>query len=103
LIWITDAVAGLARAQIEISGARVRILFFGKLGDMVGREVHIEVSSDGCTVAKLRELLAQLHPHADEDLRRPSLRACVDDIVVGEQFLVDSTVAVEFLPPLSGG
>ncbi|MDT9599884.1 MoaD/ThiS family protein [Sphingosinicella rhizophila] len=81
----------------------MKILFFGRLGDMVGRETHVEVPPETRTVADLRQLLAQLHPAASEDLSRPSLRACVNDLIVGENYVVADSETVEFFPPLSGG
>ena len=79
------------------------ILFFGKLGDRIGREVRIEPPPGGCTVGELRGLLATLYPHAAQDLVSFSLRACVDDAIVDEAFRVAADGRVEFLPPLSGG
>jgi molybdopterin converting factor small subunit len=81
----------------------VKILFYGRLGDMVGRETEVEVPSGTCTVADLRQVLARLHPEASGDLTKPSLRACVADCVVGEDFPVADAALVEFFPPLSGG
>ena len=76
--------------------------FFGKLGDMIGREVEVEAPA-GCTVAELRALLARLHPHAGEELASPSLRAAIGDALVAEDCAVPAGGAVEFFPPLSGG
>lgn len=81
----------------------MHILFFGKLGDTIGREILIEPPTAGCTVSELRGLLASRFPHAAADLARPGLRACVDDAIVGEDFRVAADGTVEFLPPLSGG
>ena len=79
------------------------ILFFGKLGDRIGREVSIEPPPGVCTVRELRALLASLHPAAEADLTSPSLRACVGDEIVAEDFHVGAERSVEFFPPLSGG
>ena len=79
------------------------ILFFGKLGDTIGRTVIVEAPPGGCTVAELRDLLASLYPQAAADLASPSLRACVEDRIVDEGFRVGTDGTVEFFPPLSGG
>ncbi|WP_166039001.1 MoaD/ThiS family protein [Sphingosinicella sp. YJ22] len=79
------------------------ILFFGKLGDRIGREIRIEPPPGGCTVRELRALLASLYPAAEADLTSPSLRACVGDEIVAEDFHVGAGRSVEFFPPLSGG
>lgn len=81
----------------------MRIICFGKLGEAIGRELHLEPPVGGCTVAELRQLLIARHPHAAEILSNPSIRACVGDSIVGEQFPVDPATDVEFFPPLSGG
>ena len=78
-------------------------MFFGRLGETIGREVRIEAPPGGCTVGEVRGLLAALYPHEAADLASPSLRACVDDSLVGEDFGVAAGGKVEFFPPLSGG
>lgn len=81
----------------------MRVQFFGRLGDAIGREAAVDVPAEGCSVAELRARLAEAFPHVAKDLRRPSIRACVDDQVVGEAFHVGRDATVEFFPPLSGG
>lgn len=81
----------------------MKILFYGRLGDIVGRTTEVEVPPGGCTVADLRQVLAQLYPHASEDLSRPLLRACVGDRIVAEDFPISGAATVEFFPPVSGG
>ena len=81
----------------------MEILFFGKRGETIGREVRIDAPPGGCTVGEVRGLLAVFHPHAAADLASPSLRAFVDDSLVGENFRVAAGGKVEFFPPLSGG
>ncbi len=79
----------------------MKILFYGRLGDLVGREMEVEAGP--CTVSELRRALADTHPDAAPDLARNSVRACVADVIVGEEFELDSAAVVEFFPPLSGG
>ncbi|WP_166036820.1 MoaD/ThiS family protein [Sphingosinicella sp. YJ22] len=81
----------------------MNILFFGKLGDRIGREVSIEPPPAGFTVREVRELLASLYPDLAEDLTSPSLKACVEDAIVADEFRVGAGGTVEFFPPLSGG
>ena len=81
----------------------MRILFFGKLGDLVGREVRLDLPPEGCSVAELRRLLAGKYPDAVAELSAPSLRAFVDDSLAGEDHRIRPGDRVEFLPPLSGG
>ncbi len=81
----------------------MNILFFGKLGERIGREISIDPPPTGFTVRELRGLLASLYPDSAADLTSPSLRACVDDAIVAEDFDVGAGRKVEFFPPLSGG
>ena len=80
----------------------MKIMFFGKLRDALGDEREL-AAEPGDTVAQLRRRLADLHPQAAGDLLNPGVRACVDDTLVGEDFVVGSRDSVEFFPPLSGG
>jgi molybdopterin converting factor small subunit len=81
----------------------MRILFFGSLGEKIGRNVDFELPSGGCTIGDLRLLLVQRYPDASADLARHRARACVGDSIVDEQFEVDGASEVHFFPPLSGG
>jgi molybdopterin converting factor small subunit len=79
----------------------VEAMFYGKLAERIGRAVELEC---GCaTVAGLREALANRFPDARAELLRPSLRACVGDDLVGDDFVLEGVALVEFFPPLSGG
>lgn len=80
----------------------MKVLFFGKLRDSLGDECAVDWAA-GETVAALRRRLAAAHPHASADLLGPRTRACVDDAIVGEDFVLTGNECVEFLPPLSGG
>lgn len=81
----------------------MRILFYGPLGDIVGREARIDPPSENSTVGELREALARLHPAASGELLKPSLRACVGDEIVRDDFSLSGADTVEFFPPVSGG
>ncbi len=81
----------------------LKISFYGSLGDRIGREAELDLPTAGCTVAELRQRLIAAFPDAEADLARPSLRACVGDIIVGEDHRVQGDQSVEFFPPLSGG
>ena len=80
----------------------MRIEFFGKLRDALGDFAEV-AAVEGETVGELRRRLACDHPSAASALLGPRVRACVDDTLVGEDFVVDGHERVEFLPPLSGG
>lgn len=81
----------------------LRILFYGKLVDLLGRELEIEWPQHGGSVGVVRERLAALYPHAGDALLTPSLRACIGDALVDEGQCVRSGDTIEFFPPVSGG
>ena len=81
----------------------MKIGFFGKLAERIGREVDLDLPADDCSVAALRHRLAQHYPAAAADLASGALRACVDETIVPDSHIVRSGQKVEFFPPLSGG
>lgn len=80
----------------------MRMIYYGKLREMLGEERQIPFEAAE-TVARLCRRLARLYPDAAADLLSPRARACVENVIVGEDFVVSGHDAVEFLPPLSGG
>jgi sulfur-carrier protein len=80
----------------------MKVLFFGKLRDALGDQREL-AGEAGETVKQLRRRLAGLHPEVAGDLLNPGVRACVDDTIVGEDFVVAGHGEIEFFPPLSGG
>ena len=78
----------------------MKVLLYGRLTDLIGRQVELETAED-CSVADLRRLLAETHPSAAESLARS--RALVAGSVVAEDRRVRPDEDVEFLPPVSGG
>lgn len=81
----------------------MRILFFGRLGDRIGRETEVELPADVRNVADLRQLLARLKPELGSEFLGRTLRACVDDVIVQDDEPVTDASEVAFFPPLSGG
>jgi len=81
----------------------VKLLFFGRLADRLGREILISAPPEGYSIAELREIIAKEHPQAEADIRRSSVKACVGDAFVHDSFRVFEADIVEFFPPVSGG
>lgn len=81
----------------------MKIEFYGRLGDCLGREVELNVPDAGCTVGEVRAMIAELHPDAAGDLALPSVRACLGDNIVGDSHAVTPRDTLSFFPPLSGG
>jgi sulfur-carrier protein len=82
--------------------AKTKILFHGKLAALFGRGADIAAPA-GCSIAELRRLIAAAHPHAADALRAKSVRACVGDSIVPDNYRIVPGELVEFLPPVSGG
>ena len=81
----------------------MKIGFFGRLAERIGREVDLDLPADDCSVAALRHHLARHFPAAAADLASGSTRACVDETIVPDSHIVRPGQKVEFFPPLSGG
>jgi molybdopterin converting factor small subunit len=77
----------------------MKILFFGRLGETIGREIDFDLPAKGCTVAELRAKLAEVHAA----LGAANVRACIDREIALESALVRPHHEVAFIPPLSGG
>lgn len=77
----------------------MKILFFGRLGETIGREIDFDLPDGGCSVAALRAALAARH----EGLAAGNVRACIDQVIASETDLVLPHHEVAFIPPLSGG
>lgn len=72
-----------------------RIIFYGRLADLYGREVALDVDVAGVPVSMLRKCFSGLDP--------ATVRACINGETAGEDELVKPHDLVDFLPPLSGG
>lgn len=81
---------------------RMRILLYGKLADARGPELELP-SQSACSIAELRERIVAKYPNAPQAIRSRSVRACIDDAIVAEDYVVGPDEQVEFFPPVSGG
>jgi len=80
----------------------LKILLFGSLSEKIAREVTGDIPLEGCSVAALRKMLVDRDPSC-APLARPSTRACVDQVIVPEDFVIRPGQEVAFVPPVSGG
>jgi len=81
----------------------MNIRLYGRLADLLGEEVRLDLSADGCSIAELRAEVARHFPHAEAQIMSPRVRAIVGDAVVNEAKRVGDGDSVEFSPPVSGG
>lgn len=82
---------------------QVKVSLYGKLGDLLGRQVGFDWSSTESTVAELRKELAARFPAAASDLLSPRVRACVNDAIVQDHATIGLGDDIALLPPVSGG
>ena len=80
----------------------MKIRFYGRLREKLGAEIDVDPPAGTDTVGGLRDRLTEIFPDSAYDLQERS-RACVADMMVGEDHHLDGVEAVEFFPPLSGG
>jgi hypothetical protein len=80
----------------------MQIVFYGMLGQILGASIELDVPAP-CTIGVIRAAVVAARPEAAEMLLKPSCRACVDETLVTDEFVVLPTQEVEFLPVVSGG
>ena len=80
----------------------MRVRFFGRLTDHFGEEVEID-ATEALRISELRCELSTRFLNAGDRLQSSSVRACVGDAIVPEDFIVEPGGTVEFWPPVSGG
>lgn len=80
----------------------MRVLFYGRLAEVVGQEVEVEAPSP-CSIAQLRSTIITGHPNAVDSLLNARVRACVGNLIVADDHIVREEDCVEFLAPVSGG
>ena len=78
----------------------MKVLFYGRLADAIGRDIELE-SGEDWSVAELRRRVAASHPDAADALGRS--RALIASAIVGDEHVIAPADQIEFLPPVSGG
>ena len=80
----------------------MKIRFYGKLADLLGSEVDVEIGGP-CSVEEVKRLLSATSPAAAEALGNARVRACVGDSIVTDRHCLAPADQLEFLAPVSGG
>lgn len=80
----------------------MKILFYGRLADAMGRELDIDAPTRS-SVGELRQSLVDDHPELAGGLDSKRARSCVADTLVGDDYRLAAGDTLEFLPPVSGG
>jgi molybdopterin synthase sulfur carrier subunit len=90
-----------ASRGIDRAVSETLILFFGRIGDRLGRERRLALDGP-CTVGDLRRRLVEADPAADI-LLEPGVRASVDREIAGDDMALSPGQEVAFFPVFSGG
>ncbi len=82
-------------------GVKLRVLLFGRVSDLLGREIEALIPQNGCTVGELRRLIAD--QSASDALLQKGVRASLDKQVAGDDAVVRPGAEVAFFSVFSGG
>lgn len=80
-----------------------RLLFFGALGDAMGRERRMALPDGVATAGALIDHLCVSDPVFAAAYRRTKIRVAVNESIAGPQAPVGDGDEIAFLPPFSGG
>ncbi|MEQ1687639.1 MAG: MoaD/ThiS family protein [Sphingopyxis sp.] len=75
----------------------------GRLAQGAGAVVTLEHDAASCSIAQLRSALAAAHPALATDMTNARVRACVDEVIVGDDATIAAGQVIAFFPPVSGG
>jgi molybdopterin synthase sulfur carrier subunit len=80
----------------------MRVLLFGRLGDLAGwRERSFDPPPD--RLSNLKTMIAALDAALGAALEGPGVQAAVDRAIVRGDVMLAAGAEVAFLPPMSGG
>ncbi|MCW3796325.1 MoaD/ThiS family protein [Sphingomonas sp. BN140010] len=88
-------------SAFEYEGLQMNVRFYGRLADLLGEQMKLDMAD--CSIGQLRAAIADRHPLARAEILSQRVRACVHDVIAGEDHLVGAGGTVEFFPPVSGG
>jgi molybdopterin synthase sulfur carrier subunit len=81
-----------------------RLLFFGRLKDVAGGELIVDLPEHVATVAELRRWLADSDAELGAALQAHGIHVVIDQVIRnGAAVSVRGAREVAFMPPLSGG
>jgi sulfur-carrier protein len=92
--------------SVRVKGAgrlKTRLLFFGALGDALGRERGVDLPPEGCSIAALRERLRGDDEAAAAAMAGKTILASIDQQIVDDDAIARPGQEIAFFTPLSGG
>ena len=82
-------------------GVKLKILLFGRVSDLLGREIEALIPEAGCSIGELRRLIAE--QTGSDALLQKGVRASLDKQVAGDEAIVRQGAEVAFFSVFSGG
>ena len=82
-------------------GIKLKILLFGRVSDLLGREIEALIPEAGCSIGELRRLIAE--QTGSDALLQKGVRASLDKQVTGDDAVVRPGAEVAFFSVFSGG
>lgn len=79
------------------------ILFFGAVGDRLGRSHRVHVPIGGVSATELRTILCAQLAEAEAALSAPGVRMAVDQVLTSGDVLIQAGAEVAFFSAFSGG
>ena len=80
----------------------MKILFYGRLGEAIGREIDFDPGT-AQTVGALKEALVAAWPEHAAELLSERSKTVIADAFVHDDASLAGISHIEFLPPVSGG
>lgn len=81
----------------------IKLLFFGRLGELAKTASNDIQFKSGLTPRSVRELLAADFPELVAELDQPQVLIAVNQTIVDWNHLLEDGVELAFLPPVTGG
>ena len=81
----------------------IRLLYFGRLGDLAQAAPQQIEAIDNLTPSAVRDLLAQDFPSLGAELAQPQVLVSVNQTIVDWHQPLEDGVELAFLPPVTGG
>lgn len=81
-----------------------KITLYGRLVDLAGTsELAVSLSGGSRALEGLLQQLEETQPELVEELRKPSIRLVINDVLDVSGNSISDSDEVAFLPPVSGG
>ncbi|MAK80931.1 MoaD/ThiS family protein [Phenylobacterium sp.] len=87
----------------ETTSANTTILFFGAVGDRLGRSHRVHVPPGGISLNELKALIATQLPEGAAALAASGVRAAVSQVLVIDDGYIHPGAEVAFFSAFSGG